>query len=113
MVVPSATTTVIADPHEISNVMGLQGISFMREATKNLPLDVYMMLPSCVPATDLETSGVELNSYDLALLIDAPWVLGIAEMMNFPGVVNCDNSVLSKIQLGTLNVNGWTGMHRI
>ena len=101
MVVPSATTTVIADPHEISNVMGLQGISFMREATKNLPLDVYMMLPSCVPATDLETSGVELNSYDLALLIDAPWVLGIAEMMNFPGVVNCDNSVLSKIQLGT------------
>lgn len=100
LVIPSGTTTVIADPHEISNVMGLQGISFMREATKNLPLDVYMTLPSCVPATDLETSGVELNSYDLALLIDAPWVLGIAEMMNFPGVVACENSVLSKIQLG-------------
>lgn len=100
LVLASGTTTVIADPHEISNVMGLQGISFMREATKNLPLDVYMMLPSCVPATDLETSGVDLNSYDLALLIDAPWVLGIAEMMNFPGVINCDNSVLSKIQLG-------------
>lgn len=100
LVLPSGTTTVIADPHEISNVMGLQGISFMREATKNLPLDVYMMLPSCVPATDLETSGVDLNSYDLALLIDAPWVLGIAEMMNFPGVINCDKSVLSKIQLG-------------
>ena len=100
LVLASGTTTVIADPHEISNVMGLQGISFMREATKNLPLDVYMMLPSCVPAKDLETSGVDLNSYDLALLIDAPWVLGIAEMMNFPGVVNCDKSVLSKIQLG-------------
>ena len=100
LVLASGTTTVIADPHEISNVMGLQGISFMREATKNLPLDVYMMLPSCVPATSLETSGVELNSYDLALLIDAPWVLGIAEMMNFPGVVNCDSNVLSKIQLG-------------
>lgn len=100
MVVPSGTTTVIADPHEISNVMGLQGISFMREATKNLPLDVYMMLPSCVPATSLETSGVDLNSYDLALLIDAPWVLGIAEMMNFPGVINCDKNVLSKIKLG-------------
>lgn len=100
LVLPSGTTTVIADPHEISNVMGLQGISFMREATKNLPLDVFMMLPSCVPATDLETSGVDLNSYDLALLIDAPWVLGIAEMMNFPGVINCDKSVLSKIQLG-------------
>lgn len=100
LVVPSGTTTVVADPHEISNVMGLQGISYMREATKNLPLDVYMTLPSCVPATDLETSGVDLNSYDLALVIDAPWVLGIAEMMNFPGVVNCDAGVLSKIQLG-------------
>ena len=100
MVVPSGTTTIVADPHEISNVMGLQGISFMREASKNLPLDVYMTLPSCVPATNLETSGVDLNSYDLALLIDAPWVLGIAEMMNFPGVINCDNSVLSKIKLG-------------
>ncbi len=100
LVVPSGTTTVIADPHEISNVMGLQGISFMREASKKLPLDVYMTLPSCVPATDLETSGVDLNSYDLALLIDAPWVLGIAEMMNFPGVISCDSNVLSKIQLG-------------
>ena len=99
-VLPSGTTTVIADPHEISNVLGLQGISFMRESTYDLPLDVYMMLPSCVPATDLETSGVDLNSYDLALLIDRPWVLGIAEMMNFPGVVSCDNSVLSKIKLG-------------
>ncbi len=100
MVLPSGTTTVVADPHEISNVMGLQGISFMREAAKNLPLDVYMTLPSCVPATNLETSGVDLNSYDLALLIDAPWVLGIAEMMNFPGVVNCDKGVLAKIKLG-------------
>ena len=100
LVVPSGTTTVVADPHEIANVMGLQGISYMREATKNLPLDVYMTLPSCVPATELETSGVDLNSYDLALVIDAPWVLGIAEMMNFPGVINCDSSVLSKIQLG-------------
>ena len=72
----------------------------MREATKDLPLDVYIMLPSCVPATRLETSGVDLNCYDLALLIDAPWVLGIAEMMNFPGVINCDKEVLSKIKLG-------------
>ena len=100
IVVPSGTTTVIADPHEIANVMGLQGISFMREATKNLPMDVYMMLPSCVPATNLETSGVELNSYDLALLIDAPWVLGIAEMMNFPSVIENDRNVLSKVKLG-------------
>lgn len=99
-VMPAGTTTVVADPHEISNVLGLQGISFMRESTYDLPLDVYMMLPSCVPATNLETSGVDLNSYDLALLIDRPWVLGIAEMMNFPGVINADNSVLSKIKLG-------------
>ena len=70
MVVPSGTTTVVADPHEISNVIGLHGISFMREASKDLPLDVYMMLPSCVPASPYETSGFELNSYDLSMLID-------------------------------------------
>lgn len=100
MVVPSGTTTVVADPHEISNIIGLHGISFMREASKGLPLDVYMMLPSCVPASPYETSGFELNSYDLSLLIDSDWVLGIAEMMNFPGVVNQDKEVLSKIKLG-------------
>ena len=100
MVVPSGTTTVIADPHEISNIIGLHGISFMREASKDLPLDVYMMLPSCVPASPYETSGFELNSYDLSMLIDSPWVLGIAEMMNFPGVVNLNSEVLSKIKLG-------------
>lgn len=100
MVVPTGTTTIVADPHEISNVIGLHGISFMREASKDLPLDVYMTLPSCVPATPYETSGFELNSYDLSLLIDSPWVLGIAEMMNFPGVVNLDKEVLSKIKLG-------------
>lgn len=100
MVLPSGTTTVIADPHEISNVVGLHGISFMRETSKDLPLDVYMMLPSCVPASPYETSGFELNSYDLSILIDSPWVLGIAEMMNFPGVINLDSEVLSKIKLG-------------
>lgn len=100
MVVPTGTTTVITDPHEISNVIGLHGISFMREASKDLPLDVYMMLPSCVPASPYETSGFELNNYDLSILIDSPWVLGIAEMMNFPGVINLDKEVLSKIKLG-------------
>ncbi len=100
LVVPTGTTTVVADPHEISNVIGLHGISFMREASKNLPLDIFMTLPSCVPASTYETSGFELNSYDLSLLIDSPWVLGIAEMMNFPGVVNLNKEVLSKIKLG-------------
>lgn len=98
-VVPCGTTTVIIDPHEISNVLGLHGISYMHEAVKNLPLDVYTMLPSCVPATPYETSGFDLNSYDLALLIDSPWVLGIAEMMNYSGLLNLDKNVLAKLDL--------------
>ena len=98
-VVPCGTTTVIIDPHEISNVLGLHGISYMHEAVKNLPLDVYTMLPSCVPATPYETSGFDLNSYDLALLIDSPWVLGIAEMMNYSGLLNLDKTVLAKLDL--------------
>lgn len=98
-VLPVGTTTVIIDPHEISNVFGLHGISFMHEAVKKLPIDVYTMLPSCVPATKYETSGLDLNSYDLSLLIDKPWVLGIAEMMNFPGVLNLDKDVMAKIEL--------------
>ena len=96
---PAGTRTVFIDPHEISNVLGLHGISFMHEAVKNLPLDVYTMLPSCVPATPFETSGFDLNSYDLSLLIDKPWVLGLAEMMNFPGVLNQDNNVMAKLEL--------------
>ena len=99
IVVPAGTTTVIIDPHEISNVLGLHGISFMHEAVKDLPLNVYTMLPSCVPATPFETSGFDLNSYDLSLLIDKPWVLGIAEMMNFPGVLNQDKNVMAKLEL--------------
>lgn len=99
-VVPEGTVTVMADPHEISNVFGLHGISFMREACKDLPLQVYMMLPSCVPATQSETSGFELTSYDLSLLIDSQGILGVAEMMNFPGVLNCDKEVMSKLKLG-------------
>ncbi len=98
-VLPAGTTTAIIDPHEISNVFGLHGISFMHEAIKDLPMDVYTMLPSCVPATPFETSGFDLNSYDLSLLIDKPWVLGIAEMMNFPGVLNLDKNVMAKLEL--------------
>lgn len=99
-VVPAGTLTVVADPHEIANVFGLHGISFMREACKDLPLRVYIMLPTCVPATNSETSGFELESYDLSLLMNDESVLGMAEMMNFPGVLNCDNSVMAKINLG-------------
>lgn len=99
VVLPAGTTTVIIDPHEISNVLGLHGISFMHEVVKDLPMNVYMMLPSCVPATPFETSGFDLNSYDLSLLIDKNWVLGIAEMMNYPGVLNQDKNVMSKLEL--------------
>jgi len=102
-VVPAGTTTVITDPHEIANVLGLHGISFMREASQNLPLRVYTMLPSCVPATDFETSGFELNSYDLSLLMDKDWVLGLAEMMNVPGVINRDANIMAKIDLALQN----------
>ena len=102
-VVPEGTVTVIADPHEISNVLGLHGISFMREASQNLPLRVYTMLPSCVPATSFETSGFELNSYDLSLLMDKDWVLGLAEMMNVPGVLNRDANIMAKIDLALEN----------
>lgn len=99
LVVPSGTTTVITDPHEISNVLGLHGISFIKNAVEGLPLDVFCMLPSCVPATSFETSGFDLHSYDLSMLIDRPWILGLAEMMNFEGVLNNDPDVLSKIEL--------------
>ncbi|UCG93714.1 MAG: adenine deaminase [Candidatus Aerophobus sp.] len=98
-VVPSGTTSVIIDPHEIANVMGLDGIRYMLEASRGLPLDVYIMLPSCVPATHLETSGAKLTSYDLSLLLDNKRVLGLAEMMNFPGVISEDREVLDKIRI--------------
>ena len=102
-VVPAGTTTAIIDPHEIANVLGLHGISFMHAATRELPLRVYTMLPSCVPATPFETSGFELNAYDLSLLMDSDWVLGLAEMMNFPGVIHRDKNVMAKIDLALKN----------
>ncbi len=99
-VIPEGTVTVVTDPHEISNVFGSHGINFMKEACKNIPLQVYIMLPSCVPATANETSGYELSSYDLSLLMDDHSVLGIAEMMNFLGVLKCDKDVMAKLKLG-------------
>ncbi len=91
------TTTVIADPHEIANVMGLPGIVAMQQDGLLTPLDIYFMLPSCVPATGLETSGAVLSAEDLSKLIDEPWVLGLGEVMNFPGVIDGAEDVLQKI----------------
>ena len=86
-VVPLGTTTVIIDPHEIANVMGLDGIKYMLKSSKYQPLSVYIMLPSCVPATPLETSGSELRAMDLFPYADQEWILGLGEMMNYPGVL--------------------------
>ena len=98
-VVPHGTTTVIADPHEIANVLGLEGVRYMLEATADLPLNVYLMAPSCVPASPLETSGAALGAEDLALLFQEERVLGLGEMMNFPGVIRGVPEVLDKLQV--------------
>lgn len=98
-VVPRGTTTVITDPHEIGNVLGLDGIRYMFDAAKYNPLSMFVMLPSCVPATNLETSGATLRSYDIEPFKDNPWVLGLAEMMNYPGTIHGDPEVLAKITL--------------
>src|SRR5688500_5695822 len=86
-VLPTGTTSVVTDPHEIANVHGLDGIRFMLKASEGLPLNVFVMLSSCVPATGMETSGARLTAEDLAPLLGETRVLGIAEMMNFPGVI--------------------------
>lgn len=96
-VVPHGTTAVVTDPHEIANVLGLDGVRYILEASGGLPLTVYVMLPSCVPATHMETAGAELSATDLAALLDHPRVLGLAEMMNFPGVLFRVPEVLEKI----------------
>lgn len=98
-VVPWGTGGVICDPHEIANVCGVDGIRYMLAATENVPLDVFVMLPSCVPATHMETAGAELSAQDLKPLLSHPRVLGLAEVMNFPGVVFGDEGVLSKIAI--------------
>ncbi len=96
-IVPSGTTTVVTDPHEIANVLGLDGIRFMFESAKRGPLSMYVMASSCVPATEMETNGAYLRSWDLIPFKNDPWVLGLAEVMNFPGVVAGDREVLDKL----------------
>ncbi len=106
-VVPRGTTSVVIDPHEIANVWGEPGIGYILESSARLPLDVYVMLPSCVPATGMETSGAALDASDLAGLMDHERVLGLAEVMNYPGVVSRDPAVLEKIRLaGAKRVDG-------
>ncbi len=106
-VVSRGTTAVVCDPHEIANVLGIEGINYMLRSSEGLPVTIYIMLPSCVPATHMETSGAELTSGDLALLLPRKRVIGIAEMMNYPGVIAGDREVLNKIRLaGYRRVDG-------
>ena len=96
-VVAHGTPPVITDPHEIPNVMGIHGVEYMIQASQNLPIDVHFMMPSCVPATEIDESGAELDCKDIDLYLDNKKVLVLAEMMNYVGVINGDKNVLSKI----------------
>ncbi|HZE20729.1 MAG TPA: adenine deaminase [Desulfobaccales bacterium] len=96
---PLGTTTVVADPHEIANVWGNAGLDYLLTASEGLPVDFFFMLPSCVPASPLETSGVRLEAADLEPYRRHPRVLGLAEVMNFPGLVAGDPGLLAKLAL--------------
>lgn len=98
-VVSHGVTTVVTDPHEIANVLGVDGIRFMLERAKYGPLNVYVMASSCVPATQMETSGAQLEAEDLKLLLGNDWVLGLAEVMNYPGVVYAEEGMIDKLEL--------------
>jgi len=99
-VVPHGTGAVVIDPHEYANVLGLDGIRYVLESTRNLPVDFFIMLPSCVPATHLETAGARLTADDLKLMIADERIAGVAELMNFPGVYLGAKSELDKIEVG-------------
>jgi adenine deaminase len=99
-VVPHGTGAVVIDPHEYANVLGLDGIRYVLESSKNLPVDFFIMLPSCVPATHLETAGAYITADDLRLMIGDERIAGVAELMNFPGVFLGTKSELAKIAAG-------------
>ena len=98
-VLPHGVTSVVTDPHEIANVLGIDGMRYMLESARKGPLSMFVMASSCVPATDMETSGARLEAEDLAPLLESEWVLGLAELMNYPGVALGDEGMLDKIAL--------------
>ncbi len=107
LVLPLGTTAVVADPHEIANVLGVDGVHWLLDASAGLPLDVFFMAPSCVPASPFESPRRALSAGDLEALMRRRRVLGLAEMMNFPGVVNGDAAELAKLELrGAEHVDG-------
>ncbi|MFN8467570.1 MAG: adenine deaminase [Caldilineaceae bacterium] len=97
-VLPHGVTSIVADPHEIGNVAGVAGIRYMAAACAGLPLSVFLMAPSCVPATAMESTGARLEAEDLALLLEEGIVHGLAEMMNYPGVTCGDPAILAKLE---------------
>jgi len=99
-VVPHGTGVVVIDPHEYANVLGLDGIRYVLESSKNLPVDFFIMLPSCVPATSFETAGAQLTADDLRLMMADERIAGVAELMNYPGVYLGAESELAKIAAG-------------
>ncbi|OAA28453.1 adenine deaminase [Kosmotoga arenicorallina S304] len=99
-VLPRGTTTAIADPHEIANVLGLAGVEYMLRSTEGIPLNLYIMLPSSVPATDKETSGANVSVMDMIGFVEKhPRVLGLGEVMNYPAVISGDRDAIAKIEL--------------
>ncbi|MBD5632592.1 MAG: adenine deaminase [Clostridia bacterium] len=98
LIVPRGTTTIIADPHEITNVCGMAGCEYIAKASQNVPLDVMLQLPSCVPATPFETSGATLAGKDIEKNIVNGYIFGLGEFMNYPGIINCDPDTLKKAE---------------
>src|SRR5437764_13380611 len=103
-VVPHGTGAMVIDPHEYANVLGMDGIRYVLESSKNLPIDFFIMLPSCVPATHLETAGARFTADDLALMIADERVAGVAEVMNYPGGYLGAESELAKFNAGNGSV---------
>lgn len=98
LIVPRGTTAIVADPHEITNVCGIAGCEYIATAAKNVPLDVFLQLPSCVPATPFETSGAILSGKDIEQNITNDYIFGLGEFMNYPGLIYCDPDVLKKAE---------------
>src|SRR5438874_12629399 len=97
IVTPRGITAIVLDPHEFANVMGVEGIRYVLESGRGLPLSAYVMLSSCVPASSFESPYRVLTADDLLPLLEHERVLGLAEMMNMPGVLHADEQVLTKI----------------
>ena len=100
-VLSKGTTTIIADPHEITNVLGLEGLEYMIESTEGIPLNVYIAIPSAVPSTRMETAGDRLGPEDMVSLVDKypRRIIALGEVMNYPGVLNTDNELITKIEI--------------